>query len=89
MMETSIAEFHTSLYIPAIQKITFQLPHVRILGTDHCGNTRRKAFSCSITKQDVFCRHDYAKIVVAIFAHQILSEYYGGNISMSIEGIVL
>ena len=26
---------------------------------------------------------------MAIFAHQIQSEYYGGNLSVSIEGIVL
>ena len=32
---------------------------------------------------------DYSKHVVAIFSHQIQSEYYGGNISVSIEGIAL
>ena len=39
MMETSIAEFHNSLYIPEIKKLSFHLPCVRILGTHHCGNT--------------------------------------------------
>ena len=39
--------------------------------------------------QDVQCRRDYAEWVVAIFAHQIQSEYYGGNRSMSIEVIAL
>ena len=39
--------------------------------------------------QDVLCRRDYAERVVAIFANQIKSEYYGRNISVSIEGIVL
>ena len=38
MMETYIAGFHTSFYIPAIKNLTFHLPHVRILGTNHCGN---------------------------------------------------
>ena len=37
MMETKISDFHTSFYIPAIQKMSFNLPHVRILGTNHCG----------------------------------------------------
>ena len=37
MMETTIYEFHTSLYIPAIQKLHFHLPHLRMLGTNHCG----------------------------------------------------
>ena len=32
MMETKISGFHTSFYIPAIQKLVFHLPHVRILG---------------------------------------------------------
>ena len=37
--------------------------------------------------QDVLCRHGYAERLVASFANQIQSEYYGGNISVSIEGI--
>ena len=35
MMETNISGFHTSFYIPAIQKLDFHLPHVHILGTNH------------------------------------------------------
>ena len=37
IMETTIYDFHTSFYIPAIQKLDFHLPYVRILGTNHCG----------------------------------------------------
>ena len=37
----------------------------------------------------MLCRRDYAKRVVDSFPHQIQSEYYGGNISVSIEGIAL
>ena len=44
MMETSIAYFHTSFYIPLIQNLVFHFPHVSILENNHCGNTRRKAF---------------------------------------------
>ena len=32
---------------------------------------------------------DYAERVVARFANKIQSEYYGGNISVSLEGIAL
>ena len=39
--------------------------------------------------EDVLCRRDYAERLVASFAKKIQSEYYGGNISVSIEGIVL
>ena len=37
----------------------------------------------------MLCCRDYAERVVASFTKQIQSEYYGGNISVSIEGIVL
>ena len=41
MMETKVSYFRTSLYIPAIQKLAFHLPHLRILGKNHCGEMRR------------------------------------------------
>ena len=88
-METTISDFHTSFYISAIQKLAFHLPHVRIIGTNHCGEMRRTAFKRHELFQDVlFCR-DYADRVVARFANQIQSEYYGVNRSVSEEGITL
>ena len=68
MMETTISNFHTSLYIPAIQKLEFHLPHVRILGTNHCGELRRTAFKRRELFQDVLCCRDYAERAVASFA---------------------
>ena len=88
-METTISNFHTSLYILSIHKLAFHIPHVQILGTNHCGDSRRTASKIRESFQDVLCRRDCAEIVVASFAHQIQSEYYGGNISVSIEVIVL
>ena len=88
-METKISDSRTSFYIPAIPKLAFHLPHVRILGTNHCGKMRRTAFKRRELFQDVLCRHYYAERVVASFSNQIQSEYYGGNISVSIEGISL
>ena len=44
MMEKTISNFHTSFYIPEIQKLAFHIPHVQILGTNHCGDSRRTAF---------------------------------------------
>ena len=59
------------------------------MGTTYCGNYRRTAFKRRESFQDVlFCR-DYSERVVASFPHQIQSEYYDGNISVSIEGISL
>ena len=76
-------------YIPAIHKLAFHLPHVRILGTNHCGELRRTAFKRRELFQDVLCRRDYAERVVASFANEIKYEYYGGNRSVSIEVIAL
>ena len=79
MMETSIYDFHTSFYIPAIQNLAFRLPHVHILRTNHCGELRQTAFKGRELFQYVLCRRDYVERVVASFANQIKSEYYVGN----------
>ena len=79
MVKTTISDFHTSFYIPAIQKLSFHLPPVRILGTNHCGKMLRTAFKQPECFQDVLCCSDYAERLVASFANQIKSEYYGGN----------
>ena len=50
---------------------------------------QRTAFKRRELFQDLLCRRDYAERVVAGFSNQIQSEYYGGNRSVSIEGIVL
>ena len=89
MMETTISYSHTSFCIPSIQKLAFHMPHVRILGTNHCCELRRIAFKRRELFQDVLCRRDYAERLVASFAKQIQYEYYGGNRSVSIEVIAL
>ena len=65
MMDTTISDFHTTFYIPAIQKLAFHLPHVRILGTNHCGEMRRTSFKRRELFQDVICRSDHAERVIA------------------------
>ena len=40
MMEKNISNFHTSFYIPEIQKLAFHIPHVQIMVTNHCGESR-------------------------------------------------
>ena len=86
-METTISDFHTSFYIPVIQKLDFHLLYVRILGTNHCGKMQRTALKQRELLQYVLCRRDYSERVVASFANQIKSEYYGGNRYVSIEVI--
>ena len=74
MTETTIYDFRTRFYIPAIKKLAFHLPHVRILGTNHCGEMRRTAFKGRELFQDILCHYDYTERVVSIFSHQIQSE---------------
>ena len=71
MTETEIYDFHTSFYIPSIQKLALHLPHVRILGTNHCGAMRCTAFKRRELFQDVLCSRDYAERVVTSFDNQI------------------
>ena len=80
MMETTFSDFHTSFYKPDIQKLAFHLPNVRILGTNYYGEMGRAAFIQREFFQYVLCCRDYAERVVAKFANQIQSEYYGGYI---------
>ena len=66
MMETTISNFCTILYIPEIQKLAFHIPHVQILGINHCGKSRQTAFKLRKSFQDVLCRHDYDERLVFI-----------------------
>ena len=70
-METTISNFHTIFFIPAIYKLEFRIPHVQILGANNCGDSCRTAFKRRESFQDVLCCRNYAEIVVASFANQI------------------
>ena len=50
---------------------------------------RQTAFKRRESFQYMLCHRDCAERIVAIFAHQMKSEYYSGNRSVYIEGIVL
>ena len=50
---------------------------------------RRTPFKRRELFQDFLCHFDYVERVVASFDHQIQSEYYGVNRSVTIEGIEL
>ena len=71
MVNTTNYNFHTSLYIPDTQKFAFHVPHVQILGKNHCGNSRQDVFKRRESFKDVLCRRDYDERVVDSFAHQI------------------
>ena len=88
-METTISNFHTSFYIPEIQKLAFHITHVKILGKNHCGEYRQTVFIRRLSFQYVLRRCRYVERLFASFDHKIQSEYYGRNLSVSIEGIAL
>ena len=44
LLDISTTEFHEKFYIPEIQKLTFNLSHMYILGTHHCGKQLYEAF---------------------------------------------
>ena len=75
--------FASALYLMSVISQTYSLIIDRGISAPGHGKEvvafkRRELF------QDVLCRRDYAERVVASFANKIQSEYYGGNISMSI-----
>ena len=88
-MDTTSSDFYTRIYIPAIKKLAFHIPHMCILSTNHCGEMWRIAFKQRELFHYFLCHRDYAERLVARFSNQIRSKYYGGNISVSIEGIAL
>ena len=73
MMETTISNFHTSFYIPEIQKLAFHIPHIQILVANHCGDYLQTAFKRRKSFQDWICYCDYADRLVTSFSHQIQS----------------
>ena len=44
MMEITIYNYRTSFYIPEIYKLAFHIPHVQILGINHCGDSCQTVF---------------------------------------------
>ena len=86
LMNTSIKEFHEEHYRPAIRKLAHHLPHVKILGSNHCAKIRQEAMKRRSKFRDAIARRDYAERLVAKFMNQIQSMHFGGKRSLSMEG---
>ena len=71
MLETTIYYLYTNFYIPAIKRLAFNLPHMRILVTNHCGELRHTVFKRRKLFQYFLYHCDYADRVVVSFAHQL------------------
>ena len=72
MTETTISNYHTSFFIPEIHKLAFHIPHVQILGKNHCGDSRQNAFQLRECFQDVLCCRYYDERVVDSFSKENL-----------------
>ena len=71
LLETSIAEYHKKVYMPAIQKMEFYFPYLRILVTHHSGKKNYEVFKYRGELHNVLCWRDYAELVVSSFDYKI------------------
>eukprot|EP00957_Ditylum_brightwellii_P204674 15340369-Ditylum_brightwellii.AAC.1 len=54
---------------------------------NNVGKTRKEALERRVSKTDIKCRCGYAERFRASFAKQIQSEFYGTNVTVSMEGV--
>ena len=84
--KTTIDEFHNKHYQKSIYKLAHHLPHVKILGTNETGKTRKEAFHSRGGKGDMQSKRDYAERLTEDTGVQIQSQHWGANCSLSMEG---
>ena len=58
--EEVIYVFHEKNYIPTIEKRSFNLVHVRILGSVECGKSKNDCFHDNASKNSIELKKDYA-----------------------------
>ena len=71
MTEIPVTEFHTSLYIIAIRKLSFHVLYVLIIGTHQINNTHWESFKRCGSFQYVPCHCDYSERVFGNFEPHI------------------
>ena len=59
--EEVIYVFHEKNYITTIEKLSFNLTHVRIIGSMECGNTRNYCFRVNASKNNEKLKKDYSE----------------------------
>ena len=88
LLNNSISKFHKKYYKAAIHRLAFHLPHVMILGKNHCAKLRREAFEERVKDNfDICCERDYAERFVLKPGIEVQSQHFGGNRSLSIERV--
>ena len=81
--------FHNKYYIPTIGKFSFQLSHVRILGSMECGNTRNDSFQVNSVKNNIRLNKDYYEKLSKTTGIDIQSHHWGGKRQLSMEVIAV
>ena len=71
--------FYEMFYITTIEKLSFHLAHVRILGSTECGNTRNDCFRANTSKNNIKFKKDYAEKSSEATGIEIQSQHWGGN----------
>ena len=59
--EEVIDVFHEKLYIPTIERLSFNLDNIRIIGSMECGKTRNDCFRANASKNIIKLKNDYAE----------------------------
>ena len=89
LYETSIKVFHEKYYSSAMAKLSHHLPHVKILGTNETGDTRRKALHSRGHLGDIGVKKDFVEKFLEAGGVQIQSEHWGENRMLSMEGVTV
>ena len=87
LLEETITSFHQNYYMPSIEKLAYHLAHVRILGSNHVGLTRKQALMRRGQKKDIKLVRDFAERLGSCFGKEFQSQHFGGSASLSMEGV--
>ena len=80
--------FHELFYITSIEKLSFNLSHVIILGSMECGKTRNYCYH-NAPKNNIMLKKYYAEKFSETTSIEIQIQLWGGNRQLSMEGIAV
>ena len=81
--------FTETNYVPAIEQLSFNLSHARILGSMECGKSGYDCFRDNASKNNLNFEKDYAEKFSKANSIELHSKHWGGNIQLSMEGIAV
>ena len=74
-------------YITTIEKLSFNLAHVRIIGSMECGKTINDCYHDNASNKNIKLKKDYAENSRETTGIEIGSQHWGGNRKWPMEGI--